>query len=287
MSAVLDTFLQEARNPSPNWDTVFRNLNGLDMYEMLRGLNSLTPALQEMISNQSGVFIGSYGIDRIRYALDVVRLRRIPATAPGDLEQTGQVQDARNFLAQVHGGTATKKTNLRVSLFQTRAAQADPLASQLVQKATELLQTNGGQYALDFIRFTTPLPFDGDVLIDDEFAKVRDLADAAGARAERLTMIFMVASANACRSESIQCQKPAHGSTPKDRFGKSYSLINTDTGSRAADHATLLHEMGHAAGLNPGNHESDQDNFMSLGSNRTKMRDDQLAVLGKAFFAIK
>src|SRR6202011_3981563 len=127
------------------WDTVFFNLNGLNMYEMLRGLNSLTPALQEMVSNQSGVYIGRYGIDRIRYALEVVRSRHIPAQTPGDLEQTGQVQDARNFLLQVHGGTATKKTILRISLFQTRAAQPDPLASQLVQKATELLQTNGGR----------------------------------------------------------------------------------------------------------------------------------------------
>lgn len=285
MSVVLDTFLQEVRKPSPDWDTVFRNLNGLNMYEMLRGLNSLTPALQEMVSNQTGVFIGRYGIDRIRYALDVVRFRRIPATAPGDLAQTGQVQDARKFLAEVQAGTATKKTVLRVSLFQTRAAQPDPLASQLVQKATQLLQTNGGHYILDFVRFMTPLPFDGEVLVDDEFEKVRDLAGAAGARPERLTMIFMVATPNACRPESIQCQKPAHGSTPKDRVGKPYSLINT--GWRAADHATLLHEMGHAAGLNPGNHEPDQDNFMSLGANRRKMREDQLATLGKAFFASK
>jgi hypothetical protein len=285
MSAALDSFLEEVRKPAPNWDTVFYHLNGLSMFEMLRGLNSLGSSTQEMVSNQTGVFIGRYGIDRIRYALEVVRFRRIPAVAPGDLAQTGQVQDARNFLAQVKGGAAAKKTVLRVSLFQTRAVPSDSLASQLVQKATSLLQQNGGHFVLDFVRFTTPLPFDGEVMVDDEFEKVRDLANAAGAPPDRLTVIFMVATPNACRPESIQCQKPAHGATPKDRFGKSYTLINS--GWRAADQVTLLHEMGHAAGLNPGNHESDQVNFMSLGTDRVKMRDDQIAVLGKAFFASK
>ena len=154
---------------------------------------------------------------------------------------TGQVQDARNVLAQVHAGTATQKTILRVSLFQTRAAQAEPLVWQLVQTATELLQTNGVHFALHFVRIGTPLAFDGEVLIDDEFQQVQDLADAAGARPERLTVFFMVATANACRPDSSQCQKPAQGSTPKDRRGKSFSLINT--GFPAADHATLIREM--------------------------------------------
>jgi hypothetical protein len=285
VSAVLDTFLEEVRKQSPDWDSGFRNLNGLNMYEMLRGLNSLTASLQEAVSNQTGAFMGRYGVDRIRYALEVVRFRRLPADAPGDLAATGQVQDARNFLAQVHAGAATKKTILRVSLFQTRAAQAEPLVWQLVQKATELLQTNGGHFALDFVRMGIPLAFDGEVMIDDEFQQVRDLAEAAGARPERLTMIFIKTTGNECRPQSSQCQTPAHGSTPKDWRGKSYSLINT--GFPAADHATLLHEMGHAAGLNPFTHESDAANFMSLGANRTKMRDAQLTALGQAFFASK
>ncbi len=285
VSQVLDTFLEETRKPAPDWDRAFRNLNGLNMYEMLRGLNSLTPALQEAVSNQTGAFMGRYGVDRIRYALEVVRTRRIPAIAPGDLAATGQVQDARNFLAQVHAGATTPKPRLKVSLFETRAARAEPLVWQLVHKATELLQSNGGRFALDFVRFGTPLAFDGEVMIDDEFQQVRDLAEAAGASSGRLTVIFMTATASECRPQSSQCQKPAHGSTPKDRRGKFFSLINT--AFPAADHATLLHEMGHAAGLNPTDHDSDLANFMSLGSLRTKMRDAQLAAFGNAFFAGK
>jgi hypothetical protein len=80
-----------------NWRIAFLNLNGLNMPEMLRGLAALDRLdLNEMWA-QHGFFAGIVDMPRIEYAYDVVVNRRIPATAPGNLQATGQVAEARAF----------------------------------------------------------------------------------------------------------------------------------------------------------------------------------------------
>jgi hypothetical protein len=70
------------------------------MYEMLRSLKALDPndipALRAALTAAGGAVNGP----RVEYALTVVVNKSIPATAPGDLATTGQVNDARTFHAR-------------------------------------------------------------------------------------------------------------------------------------------------------------------------------------------
>lgn len=68
------------------------------MFYMLRLMATLDPADLRDLMDQTSTADGVY-MPRIQYAADVIRNRTLPATAPGDLDETGQVQDARNFLA--------------------------------------------------------------------------------------------------------------------------------------------------------------------------------------------
>jgi hypothetical protein len=83
-----------------DWQNAVFNLNGLSMYEMLRSLQALDSddiaALRAALTGLEGAVYGP----RIEYALSVVVNRRVPTTAPGDLEATGQVAVARTFQAR-------------------------------------------------------------------------------------------------------------------------------------------------------------------------------------------
>jgi hypothetical protein len=109
--AVKEAVIQRDYAPSPtrqefetaaragNWENAYRLLNGLNMYEMLRALDTLRtagslPALWQARQQ----FQSTVNMPRIEYAYNVVTTRQLPTTAPGDLEATGQVADARSFL---------------------------------------------------------------------------------------------------------------------------------------------------------------------------------------------
>jgi D-alanyl-D-alanine carboxypeptidase-like protein len=83
-----------------DWRSAIFNLNGLSMYEMLRSLQALDTediaSLRAALTRLEGAVYGP----RIEYALSVVVNRRVPTTAPGDLEATGQVTVARTFQAR-------------------------------------------------------------------------------------------------------------------------------------------------------------------------------------------
>lgn len=82
-----------------NWQSAYKYLNGLNMYEMLRALDTLRTGgtlstfWAARQTSQNGV-----NMPRIEYAYNVVVNRQLPTTPPGDLEATGQVADARAFL---------------------------------------------------------------------------------------------------------------------------------------------------------------------------------------------
>jgi N-acetylmuramidase len=84
----------------PDWDAAFERLNGLNMDEMLRGLAALDQLDRTSLWAQQAASAGSVNMPRIEYAYNVVKDRRLPATAPGDLDTTGQVAVARAFLAK-------------------------------------------------------------------------------------------------------------------------------------------------------------------------------------------
>jgi hypothetical protein len=105
MSPVAEAFLRAVL--AKDWQNAFLNLNGLNMWEMLRAQAALDrDDLNELWANR-GVFEraiawGGQAMPRMEYARDVVINRRLPTTAPGDLQQTGQVGDAQNFLAHLN-----------------------------------------------------------------------------------------------------------------------------------------------------------------------------------------
>ena len=98
MSAASQHFIAEAT--AGNWDQAYFWLNSLSMYEMLRSLAALTPAARDNLHRQAFRYFSKYGVLRIEFAFRVVVDGKVPLPAPGDLEATGQVQDARNFLAE-------------------------------------------------------------------------------------------------------------------------------------------------------------------------------------------
>jgi hypothetical protein len=81
-----------------NWSSAFLNLNGLNMYEMVRGLAALDPDDLKDLLDRQGDSAGQVNMPRIAYAAEAVQKRKLPATAPGDLDETGQVNDVKNWL---------------------------------------------------------------------------------------------------------------------------------------------------------------------------------------------
>src|SRR5262245_64773970 len=102
MSPTCENFIRAVL--SQTWRDAFLQLNGLDMWEMLRALAALDRQdLNDLWTNQTA-FLGAipWGRDampRMEYARSVVVDRRLPSSAPGDLQATGQVGDAVEFLA--------------------------------------------------------------------------------------------------------------------------------------------------------------------------------------------
>jgi len=83
----------------PDWDTAFRRLNGLNMFEMVRALAALDPLDLDDLWAQHSTAAGFVNMPRIEFAYNVVHNRQLPATIPADVQSTGQVGDARGFLA--------------------------------------------------------------------------------------------------------------------------------------------------------------------------------------------
>ena len=82
-----------------DWQNAFLNVNGLSMSEMLKGMAALDRLdLADLMAQQAG-FTSMVNMPRIQYAADVIRTQKIPATAPGDLDATNQVQNAKDYLA--------------------------------------------------------------------------------------------------------------------------------------------------------------------------------------------
>jgi hypothetical protein len=76
------------------------NLNGLNMYEMLRALDGLSRERRAALMNQRQTYRDVVNIPRIEYAAAVVETRRLSSAVPGDLAATGQVQTATKFLQE-------------------------------------------------------------------------------------------------------------------------------------------------------------------------------------------
>jgi hypothetical protein len=81
-----------------DWETAFYYLNGLNMYEMLRCLASLSRFRLTVLHHQLFRFADTYNVSRIDYAIHVVIERILPIPPPGDLHETGQDKTAQEFI---------------------------------------------------------------------------------------------------------------------------------------------------------------------------------------------
>lgn len=123
-SSIRLDFEESARKK--NWRQAFRDFNAMSMYEMLRSYRDLgAGARREFWSarNNTTNFPGAGcnpaknvpnvnpgELPRMKYAVDVVDAMQMPdGDPPGDLRDTGQEEDAREFLAPAPDGLAGKR----------------------------------------------------------------------------------------------------------------------------------------------------------------------------------
>lgn len=95
----------EAAVQKKEWKNAYSYLNGLNMYEMLRALDNLDrdkesrPRLKEFWG-EAAPYRGMVNISRIYYAYRVVRDQALSIFSPDDLQKTGQVQTAAEYLSR-------------------------------------------------------------------------------------------------------------------------------------------------------------------------------------------
>jgi hypothetical protein len=128
MSQALEDF--EVVADMRDWATAIRYCNGLNMKEMLLGLNYLSRDKLDDMQAQLGIYANRYGwgAERIAWAMQVVKNRALPPSAPGDLQSTGQVQDARNFLASARLRQVVNPKRLKIVLFGHETPKPNHLA---------------------------------------------------------------------------------------------------------------------------------------------------------------
>lgn len=288
MSGMAPKFVAAAR--AGDWKVAYDECNGLWMFAMLDALQEIGPARLQDMRAQMAIYDvwGGPFMARIRFAMDVVTTRHVPPNTPGLPDD--QVRDAEHFLAGTHGGAIASPTrSLLVMLFWTEAAHGELVSTRLVQRARELLGSNNTGLTLDVLPFRGELNQKGEVGDGGEMAAVMDLAKQAPHYAgNRLCVIHHVTSRSECDPNRQICGRLPHGTTPSDAAGRPFVFINV--AHPHSDNATLLHEMGHAAGVQA--RDSDDDlhdlqDVMSYGSNRTKIGFNQLNKFRRAdlFFA--
>jgi hypothetical protein len=195
-------------------------------------------------------------------------------------------------------------TNLRIALFSTRSAgNVSAYCSALLSKARQVCAEHGMQIiSLDFTNEALK-DTDDPATTDEQIENVLNRAKSAAQNRTKLGDLLVIFCPSTT-ADTVNPQQEAGrtirgvGGVPRLPF----ILINTLTSN--PDQLTLIHEMGHAAGLN---HEPlfvkrtmgtgalayltsrgvrIENNFMS-DENRTSRRDMfafQVGVLGTAFF---
>jgi hypothetical protein len=291
MSKLAPKFVAAAQVRS--WQTAYNECNGCPMFAMLDGMEEIGPALLADMRAQMAVYDvwGGPNMPRIRFAMDVVQTGRIPTPPPGLPDD--QVAEARTFLAHRKsggpgGGTPTRR--LKIALFWTRAAQHEAVSSALIQKARDLLKANKNLFHLDVLPDRTILPIDKTQNETDpescgsgDFVEVQLLAEKSAAYSpDRIPVIFYTSDYVLGPYGAVR-DPISHGCGYQPWAGKGFAMINSR--KVMADNATLLHEVGHGAGLD--HRLAIPKNIMSYGTSRTEFADDQLRVLGGCFFCSK
>lgn len=279
MSNLAPQFVNAAR--AKNWKTAYDECNGCTMTAMLDGMQEIGADLLKDMRAQMSIFDvwGGPFMARIAWAMDVIQKWTVTVPQPQGVPDD-QVGEARTFLSKnsATAGTAASTRKVRIALFWTAAAKGETLSSRLVQKARELLKSNNTGLDLDVYQAHVDLPYNGEISDSDDATKALDMAKAAPSYAgNRLVVIFYKITPTQCDANRQQCPRVPFANTPKDGAGKPYILINVNKSH--PDNATLLHEIGHAAGVESRDSDdnlTDMLDVMSYGTNRTKVGANQL-----------
>jgi hypothetical protein len=192
------------------------------------------------------------------------------------------------------GGPTVKLTQLAKTLHIycsiTSKALSDggfPLARQ-IQKAKDALAPHGLTLKLEFgggDTFADTITFPYSLVLDDDVAQLRKASEGTRAGSDKvLRIIACPRSVNQHRGETFRTI------TVDGKLFPPFAVLNSN--AVAADGATLLHEMIHAAHSGPVDHDG-EPNSIFFGEpkagqpvvERTMLRPDRALTLSKAFFA--
>jgi hypothetical protein len=266
-----------------DWSGAFKNLNALCMEEMLKTLDALPKASLDNLILRRFAFRLLFGMERMEYAWTVVKKRALPLIAPIDLAQTGQVQDAANFLRR---SATTTKVSLQLMVFTDSIVTNRKLFGELKAKAEEILKSEGEAFQLDVVVHPNDIPYAEQFYLQSQFQEMIDLAKrSVTIPADRLPVLLIKARPNI---DVYGLAATADG----------HRIVAIDTENANPDRATLLHEIGHCAGLPHSNQNApgspspldvgDDENVMAEpkpGVTRKFLNVVQGEFLAKAFFA--
>jgi hypothetical protein len=212
-----------------------------------------------------------------------------PSGVPGGAAAPAGPQSRRSGLV---GGPGVKLTQLSKTLHVycsiTSKASSDggfPVAKQ-IQKARDVLSAHGLTLALEFggSGFADTINFPYSLVLDDDVAQLRKASEATRPGAEKIMRIIACPrSVNAPMGETFRAITV--GAKPFPPF----AVLNSN--AVAADGATLIHEMIHAAHSGPVPHDGEA-NSVFFGEpkagqgavERTMLRADRALTLSNAFF---
>src|SRR6266498_999705 len=145
MSIVRDNFAKAVQ--AHDWNGAFTSLNGLNMYEMLNALASLQSSVLNDLLKESSNFWYPVNMPRIAFAATVVKQNRIPDQIPGDLTETGQVQDAKKFLMKNNGRSERTASAPAVTNSGKTFSTADQAALAAIDEINPTSIANNWEYA--------------------------------------------------------------------------------------------------------------------------------------------
>jgi hypothetical protein len=181
----VDYLTAQAAITGQDWKTAFLRLNHLNMYDLIRAMSTLDQQgmLEELwkhkldaamapgapgnappvsIVAEIGGPVGG-GMQRLEYAKSVVQKRQLPVPAPGDLEQTGQVDVAVDYLTVKKPTDADKVFGYRLAAipndakhhltgsFIKRLQNAEMIARRLVCRNGEKVPETAADWGVNRI----------------------------------------------------------------------------------------------------------------------------------------
>jgi hypothetical protein len=212
-----------------------------------------------------------------------------PAQSGGGPAVLAAVQPRGSGLVAAPGGKlAQLSKTLHIYCAITSKASADggfPLAKQL-QKAKDVLSPHGLTLTVEFGgAFADTINFPYSLVLDDDVAQLRKASEATRPGSDKILRII------ACpRSVNAPIGETFRGITVGAQLFPPFAVLNSN--SVAADGATVVHEMIHAALSGPVGHDTDTSSVFfgdpkpgQVVVARTVLNPDRALTLSKAFFA--